>query len=114
MKHYWSCFICSSIALIGVLLLVEFCEPKPIFSWMILIISIVLIVLEAQKEKILDEEGKHYYPRICIIVVSILVAGIVFSIVEKFSILFLLACTNALVVMSKILEKTKKDYKSEN
>lgn len=56
-----------------------------------------------------NEEGQHYYPRICIIVVGILFVSIIFFAISKFSLLFLIACTNVLVVISKFLEKRQEE-----
>lgn len=49
------------------------------------------------------------YPRICIIVVGILFVSIIFFAISKFSLLFLIACTNVLVVISKFLEKRQEE-----
>ena len=51
----------------------------------------------------------YYYPRICIIVVGILFVSIIFFATSKFSLLFLIACTNVLVVISKFLEKRQEE-----
>lgn len=109
MNSYWACFICSSTVLVGILLLVRFCNPNPIVSWIMLIFSVVIIVWKAKKASEVDEEGQHYYPRICIIVVGILFVSIIFFAISKFSLLFLIACTNVLVVISKFLEKRQEE-----
>lgn len=109
MNSYWACFICSSTVLVGILLLVRFCNPNPIVSWIMLIFSVVIIVWKAKKASEVDEEGQHYYPRICIIVVGILLVSIIFFAISKFSLLFLIACTNVLVVISKFLEKRQEE-----
>lgn len=50
MNSYWACFICSSTVLVGILLLVRFCNPNPIVSWIMLIFSVVIIVWKAKKQ----------------------------------------------------------------
>ncbi len=54
-----------------------------------------------------DAEGRHFYPKICMIILIILIIGIVFTTLGSSSKLFLLACTNILVAVSKLLERTQ-------
>lgn len=105
MKSYGACFICSSITLMGILVLVKLFSPSPIVSWMLLIVSMTMILRKAQKEKVSDDEGKYFYPRIFVISVVVIFIGIAFSISDNSSMLFLLACTNALIAISKIMER---------
>lgn len=104
MKSYGNCFICSSITLMGVLVLVKYFEQGYNTSWMLLIISVVIVLWEAQKEKELDVEGKYFYPIILGICIGVLIIAIVFSVVGHNSLIFLMACTNMLVAVSKLLE----------
>lgn len=106
MKSYWACFICSLVTLIAVLGLSPF-APKYYISWLILGISIVMIFFEAKKEKMKDAEGRYFYPKICVIILLILITGIVFTALHSSSKMFLLACTNALVAASKLLERVR-------
>ena len=106
MKSSWACFICSLVTLIAVLGLSPF-APKYYISWLILGISIVMIFFEAKKEKMKDAEGRYFYPKICVIILLILITGIVFTALHSSSKMFLLACTNALVAASKLLERVR-------
>ena len=79
---------------------------------LVLIINMLLIFfvykasyLEAKREKLKDAEGRHFYPKICMIILIILIIGIVFTTVGSSSKLFLLACT--IVAVSKLLERTQ-------
>lgn len=98
--------MCSCITLIVILGLSTF-EPYKYISWLILLISMVMIFLEARREKTKDAEGKHFYPVICVISMMIFVIGIVFTILGSSSKLFLLACTSSLVAASKLLERAQ-------
>lgn len=80
-------------------------SPSPIVSWMLLIVSVTMILRKAQKEKVSDDEGKYFYPRIFVISVVVIFIGIAFYISDNSSMLFLLACTNALIAISKIMER---------
>ena len=117
MKSYWACFLCSAAALIGILSLVRFLAPGEIVSWALLLVSSFGVFLEARADSRLDEEGKYFYPRICMLILAILMAGTVFWVFRDFSKLFLLACTVALVAVSKLavwITKEKKRHKAEN
>ena len=105
MKSYGACFICSSVTLMGILVLVKLFSPSPIVSWMLLIVSMTIILWKAQKEKVLDGEGRYFYPKIFVISVVVIMICIAFSILGDYSMLFLLACTNALIATSKIMER---------
>lgn len=104
MKSYWTCFICSCVTLVSVLLLVKYITPNIYISWVIIGASVLTIMYEAKRDKKLDEEGKYFYSKIHIIVIATLVACIICSVFNAFSKLFLLACTCTLVAISKILE----------
>lgn len=104
MKNYRTCYICSCITLVAVLGLSSF-EPYYYISWFILSISIIMIFIEAKRERMKDAEGRHFYPKICMIILIILIIGIAFTILGSSSKLFLLACTNILVAVSKLLER---------
>lgn len=106
MKSYRACYICSCVTLVAVLGLSSF-EPYYYISWFILSISIIMVFLEAKREKLKDAEGRHFYPKICMIILIILIIGIVFTTLGSSSKLFLLACTNILVAVSKLLERTQ-------
>lgn len=106
MKSYGVCYICSCVTLVAVLGLSSF-APCYNISWLILCISIIMVFLEANREKLKDVEGKHFYPKICIIILIILIIGFVFTILGYLSKLFLMACTNILVAVSKLLERTQ-------
>lgn len=82
-------------------------EPYYYISWLILSISIIMVFLEAKREKMKDAEGRYFYPKICMIILIILIIGIVFTTLGSSSKLFLLACTNILVAVSKLLERTQ-------
>lgn len=105
MKSYWACFVCSCASLIGILLLVDFLEVSYYISWIILGISFCVILLAAQKERKKDRDGKHFYPRIGIIIFLTFMAGIICTVFAYPSKLFLLACTDALAAFSKLLER---------
>ena len=68
-------------------------------------IAAIVVFLEAKKEKIKDAEGKYFYPKICVIILAILLIGIIFTAMGSSSQLFLLACTDILVDASKLLER---------
>lgn len=104
LKSYAACYLCSCATLV-VILGLSFLQPDAAISWLILGISIIIIFLEAKREKMRDEEGRHFYPKICAIILVILIAGIVFTAFDSASKLFLLACTNTLVAGSKLLER---------
>lgn len=106
MKSYRSCYICSCVTLVTVLGLSSF-KPDYYTSWIILSISIIIIFFEAKGEKLRDEEGIHFYYKICIIILVILIIGIIFTVWRFSSGLFLLTCTNKLVAVSKLLENTQ-------
>lgn len=106
MKSYGACYICSCITLVAILGVSSF-EPDYYISWIILSIAAIVVFLEAKKEKMKDAEGKYFYPKICMIILAILLIGIVFTAMGSSSKLFLLACTNILVAASKLLERTK-------
>lgn len=101
MKSYWACFLCSVTALVGILALVRFLAPGELVSWTLLLVSSLGIFLEARADS-RDEEGRHFYPRICMLILAILMAGTVFWVFREFSKLFLLACTAALAAVSKL------------
>lgn len=104
MKSYRACYICSCVTLVAVLALSTL-EPHFYISWLILSISVIMAFLEAKKEKMKDAEGRLFYPRICLIILMILIIGLAFAILGSSSKLFLLACTNLLVAVSKLLER---------
>lgn len=104
MKSYRACYICSCVTLVAVLALSTL-EPHFYISWLILSISVIMVFLEAKKEKMKDAEGRLFYPRICLIILMILIIGLAFTILGSSSKLFLLACTNLLVAVSKLLER---------
>lgn len=103
LKSYKACYILSCLTLIIVLKLSSL-EPHYSISWVILSISIIILLKEAKNEKLKDAAGKYFYPRICIIIFIDFIFGITFTILGSFSKLFLVACTNILVLVSKLLE----------
>lgn len=107
MKGYMACYICSCVTLIVVLELSSL-TPDYFIIWPILMISIAVIFFEAKKERMQSEDGRHFYPIICLIILAILIMGVVLTAFGSSSILFLLACTNCLVAASKLLEKYKR------
>lgn len=106
LKSYAACYICSCVTFVMILGM-SFLQPYASISWLILSVSIVIIFLEAKREKMRDEEGRHFYPKICAIILAILVAGVVLTALDAVSKLFLLACTVALVAASKLLERAQ-------
>lgn len=104
MKSYVACYICSCVTLIIVLGLSSI-EPKCNVSWLILTISLMVIFIEARLEKKKDAEGKYFYPKICLIILAVIAIGIVLTLLNSSSMLFLLACTNVLVAVSKLLKE---------
>ena len=60
-----------------------------------------------KKAKLRDVEGKHFYSKICGLIVLVLIMGGVFSVGGYSSKVFLLACTSTLVAFSKLLERKK-------
>ncbi len=104
MKGYMACYICSCVTLIIVLGLSSL-APDYFVSWPILVISIAVIFFEAKKECVQSEDGKHFYPIICLFILVILIMSAVLTALGSFSLLFLLACTNGLVAASKLLER---------
>ena len=106
MKSYWLCYICSCISLIVILWMSSF-TPNFLISWLILCGAITIIFIEAKKAKLRDVEGKHFYPKICGLIVLVLIMGGVFSVGGYSSKVFLLACTSTLVAFSKLLERKR-------
>lgn len=106
LKSYKACYICSCITLVAILGLSNF-EPAYYISWLILSISTIMVFFESIIEKKHDAEGRYYYRKICTVIIIILVAGIAFTVAGHWSKLFLLACTCALVAISKLLEISK-------
>lgn len=106
LKSYNACYICSCITLVAVLGLSNF-EPDYYVSWLILSISIIIVFFESLIEKKRDAAGRYFYRIICIIVIGIIAASIVFTVAGHSSGLFLLASTCALVAISKLLEISK-------
>lgn len=106
LKSYGACYICSCVTLVAVLGL-SFFEPDYYISWLILCLSIITIFFEARREKLRDADGKHFYPKICVIILVILITGVILTALNSSSKLFLLACTNVLVAVSKLLERTQ-------
>ncbi len=104
MKNYWSCYLCSCFSLIIVLGLGSF-TVNYFLSWLLICVSVIIIFIEAKKEKANNEEGQYFYPKICRIILLVLITSIIFSVRGYSSKLFLLACTNILVIFSKQLEK---------
>lgn len=103
LKSYKACYICSCVTLVAVLGL-SYLGPDYYISWSILSISTLLVFFESLIEKKHDAEGQYFYRKICTIIIIILAVGIVFTVAGHASRLFLLACTCALVTISKILE----------
>ena len=103
MKSYWACYLFSCLTLIAVLLISSF-EIEWGISLLILSISIIIVFFEAKRERLRDVEGRHFYPRICLILVCILFASVIFKVLNCPSKFFLLACTVFLVAGSKLLE----------
>ena len=104
MKSYVACYVFSCVTLIIVLGLSSV-EPKCIVSWLILTISLIVILMEARQEKKKDAEGKYFYPKICLSILTILAIAIILTLMNSSSMLFLLACTNVLVAVSKLLKE---------
>lgn len=102
-KSYKACYICSCVTLVAVLGL-SYLEPDYYISWFILSISALLVFFESLIEKNHDAEGRYFYRKICTIIIIILAVGIVVTVAGHASRLFLLACTCALVAITKILE----------
>lgn len=104
MKSYGACFICSCVTLVSILGLSTFYIASYI-SWTILGLSATFVYLQAKREKQQDEDGRYFYPKICIIIVVLLIIAVIFSLLNFSSELFVLACTNALVAVSKLFER---------
>lgn len=105
MKSYKACYLFSCLTLIIALWISSF-EVEYGISWLILSISIMVVFFEAKWERSRDMEGRHFYPRVCLTLFFILVAGVIFTILDASPKLFLLACTILLVAGSKLLENT--------
>ena len=103
MKSYWACYILSCITLMVALWMSSF-EVECGISWLILSVSIMVVFFEAKRERSKDTEGRHFYPRICAILILVLTVGVAFTILGFSTKLFLLACTVLLVAGSKLLE----------
>lgn len=110
MKSYVACYLLSCATLTVALWMGSF-EIKYGISWLILVISIIIVLFEAKRERLKDIEGEYFYPRICVILISVLVAGFVFTILSTYSKLFLLSCTTFLVAMSKLLENMSNRFR---
>ena len=104
MKHYWACFLCSCFTLIMILTLVKYICPNIICIWGIISISLVIILRAAYKQREVDDDGRYYYPKICFIILGVLVFALLLTIFNNISLVFLIACTCLLVAVSKILE----------
>ncbi len=79
--------------------------PPAYVSWFILCLSQAEIIRGAHKEKLRNEEGKHFYPKICLIALFIVIAAVVLSVSGDLSKLFLIADTCLLAALSKLSEK---------
>lgn len=103
MKRYKSCFILSTLTLLCILLLIKTFTPTPLFSIILFVSSIIIIFLEANRNRIIDNET-HFFQRICSMICIIIFTGIFFLVMKIFSIFFLISCTTSLVALSKLLE----------
>lgn len=106
LKDYKACYICSCVTLVVVLRLSDF-EPGYYISWFILSISAISVFFESLFEKKHTAEGRYFYRKICRITIAIIATGIAFTVAGHSSKVFLLACTCALVAISKLLEITQ-------
>ncbi|MCM1090610.1 MAG: accessory gene regulator B family protein [Butyrivibrio sp.] len=104
MKSYGACYICSC-ATLALVLGLSSVKVNHYVSWSVLCVSVIIIFLEAKREKLRDADGAHFYPRICMIILVILTVSIVFTLQRASSKLFLIACTSILVAASKLLDK---------
>lgn len=104
LKSYGACYLFSCFTFI--LILGLSCMAPPAYvSWFILCLSQAEIIRGAHKEKLRNEEGKHFYPKICLIALFIVIAAVVLSVSGDLSKLFLIADTCLLAALSKLSEK---------
>ena len=105
MKNYRSCFFCSAMAIVLILLMVKYISVNVIISIILVTICEVVILVAIYIEKCKCEEGKEFF----LMVVSILIITEGVSVVLLFSnnakMLFLVACIYLLVTLSKLCEK---------
>lgn len=103
MKTFRSCFVCSCVTFALILWVVRNVNASLLVSYTMLLVSLICILLIASKGQ--SEEDKYFCHKLFLIVGVIAGVSLFLGAFKRGRLVFLMACTCILVVVSKVAER---------